>query len=260
MTFDSEAASYDDAFTHTAIGRYLRDRVHERLTNHFSAGDHVLEIGCGTGEDALFLAERGVRVTATDASPEMLHVAQTKAIGHPLVDFAVLDLARLPPDGFTHQYDGAFADFGPLNCIVDWRPLAAWLAQRVKPGGVIAFGVMAPFCLWEMEWHGLHFDFKTAFRRLRKNTTFTPAGDDATALRIAYPTVKRLTDDFAPFFVRVHLAPLGIALPPSDAFGFVEKRPHLVRFLLRWEERFARHSKLALFADHYWIEFQRGHR
>lgn len=265
MTFDSEAAAYDDAFTHTQIGRYLRGRVHERLAARFKTGDHVLEIGCGTGEDAAFLAGRGVRVTATDASTEMLRVARAKisATSAPpsLVDFAALDLKALPDDFALPQagtYDGAFADFGPLNCITDWRPLAGWLANRVKPGGMVAFGVMAPFCLWEIAWHGLHFDFKTAFRRLRRNTTFTPTAGDAAAIQITYPTVRRLTQDFTPGFERIHLTPLGIALPPSDAFGFIEKRPQLLRFLLRLESGFADRGQLALFADHYWIEFQRS--
>lgn len=258
MTFDSEAASYDDAFTHTEIGRYLRGRVHERLSAHFNAGDHVLEIGCGTGEDALFLARRGVRVTATDASASMLDIAQAKTGANSLVEFAALDIAHLPQTGFEGLYDGAFADFGPLNCIADWRLLATWLAGRVKPGGTVAFGIMAPFCLWEMLWHSLHFDFKTAFRRLRHDTTFTPAGDDQTAVHITYPTVKRLTRDFAPHFERTHLSPLGIALPPSDAFGFIEKRPQLLRILLRLEKQLAQYSRFAMLADHYWIEFQRS--
>ena len=38
----------------------------------------VLEIGCGTGEDALFLAQQGIHITATDASEEMLRITREK--------------------------------------------------------------------------------------------------------------------------------------------------------------------------------------
>ncbi|MFN8447316.1 MAG: class I SAM-dependent methyltransferase [Anaerolineae bacterium] len=92
----------------------------------------ILELGCGTGEDALYLAGRGVRVTATDASPAMLAVARAKTADQPLVFVQPLDLNALPAD--FPAFDGVFANFGVLNCLTDWRPLAAWLAQRIPPG------------------------------------------------------------------------------------------------------------------------------
>ncbi len=77
--FDGAAATYDATFTSTRLGRWLRDAVHVRLAALFPAGSRVLELGCGTGEDAVWLAQRGVRVVATDASPLMVQVALQKA-------------------------------------------------------------------------------------------------------------------------------------------------------------------------------------
>jgi SAM-dependent methyltransferase len=261
--FDALATGYDETFTDTQIGRYLRQRVHARLDQHFHAGDHVLELGCGTGEDALYLASRGLRVTATDVSERMLDIARAKTRSNALVsvervDLRELTLTPLPPlpQREGELYDGVFSNFGPLNCLEDWRPLAEWLAQRVRPGGVAAFGVMSPLCLWEMGWHGLHLDFKTATRRLRKSTSFQ-ADENAKPIAIRYPTVGRITRDFGPWFRRVHVEGVGLFLPPSDAFGVVEKRPRMLRLLTALEERFVRYGALAMLADHYWIEFQR---
>jgi ubiquinone/menaquinone biosynthesis C-methylase UbiE len=256
--FDSLAPTYDDAFTNTSIGRYLRERVHARLDTLFSAGDSVLELGCGTGEDALRLARRGVRVLATDASDAMLTVAHTKTAAEPLVTVQHLDLKHLPSGNWqlaTSNFSGAFSNFGPLNCLDDWKPLAEWLARYVKPGGSVALGVMSPLCLWEPLWHGLHGDFRTATRRWRKHTRFQTGNN--TPILVRYPTIRRLTRDFAPWFERTHAEPLGLFLPPSDVFGMVEKRPRLLRMLTTLEERFARYSWLAPFADHYWVEFRR---
>lgn len=292
--FDLLASDYDETFTYTSIGRYLRRRVHSRLERLFQAGDHVLELGCGTGEDALWLAGRGVSVLATDASEAMLNIAQAKAADNPLVQVARLDLRLLPltppPNPLPvhgegenalpllmgeagRGFNGVFASFGPLNGLDDWRPLAAWLSARVKPSGTAAFGVMSPLCMWEMIWHGAHGDFKTAFRRWRKDTRFQPQKPSPPAqgegkssrfaaepLRVSYPTIRRLTRDFAPHFRRVHIEPLGLFLPPSDVFGAVEKRPRLFKMLMRLEERFGRWGHLALLADHYWIEFERLNR
>ncbi|RMF80065.1 MAG: class I SAM-dependent methyltransferase [Chloroflexi bacterium] len=266
QTFDTLASTYDVDFTDTLIGRYLRRRVHSRIDQYFKPGDSVLELGCGTGEDALYLAERGVRVTATDASEAMLALVRDKTRAHPRVRVVRFDLHNLTPpptplpvngegEKSKNTFDGAFANFGPLNVLDDWRPLAAWLAERIKPGGVIAFGVMSPYCLWEVGWHSLHGDFKTATRRLRKRASFQPG--DSTPLAIHYPTIRRLTRDFAPHFKRTYIAGLGLFLPPSDVYGVIEKRPRLLRMLTWLEERFAHLGFLAPFADHYWIEFER---
>lgn len=246
--FDTLAPTYDDDFTHTSIGQYLRGRVHGRLLKHFQSGDHVLEFGCGTGEDALFLAENGIRVTATDANEKMLAVAQEKTRHTNLVEVRVLDMrAPLRVEEGLGMTSGVFSNFGALNCLDDWRPLAKFLADLLPSGGIAAFGVMAPYCLWEIGWHGAHLDFGVASRRLRGSTF----GD----MTITYPTIRRLTRDFAAYFVRTHVMPLGLFLPPSDVFGVIEKRPRLLKTLTRLEDRFGNVSRLAPFADHYWIEF-----
>src|SRR5262245_51254539 len=77
--FDDMAAAYDAVFTASALGRSLRTLTWERLDAALPNSGRVLEIGCGTGEDAIHLARRGVDVLATDPSPSMLRVAAEKA-------------------------------------------------------------------------------------------------------------------------------------------------------------------------------------
>lgn len=254
--FDALAPTYDDAFTHSEIGSYLRGRVHARLMIHFRPGSHVLELGCGTGEDALYLSQQGVRVVATDASAAMLHAARSKLTGNRLVLVDRLDLNQLHDTHFPMTFDGVFSSFGPLNCLNDRRGLAEWLANRIKPGGTAAFGVMSPLCLWELLWHGAHFNFKTATRRWRKYVHFQ-AHAGTPPLHVYYPSIRHLTRQFWPYFTRTHVEAVGLFLPPSDVFGAIEKRPKLFHLLKNLETRFAKYSKLALLADHYWIEFQR---
>lgn len=259
--FDPLAASYDNTFTHTQIGQYLRDLVHARLALHFPAGAQVLELGCGTGEDALRLAQRGVQVTATDVSEGMLKTARAKTAGNPLVQVEQLDLRQVAGNHLSALsqnalWDGVFSNFGPMNCLDEWHMLAGWLAERVKPGAIVGLGVMSPFCLWEPLWHGLHLNFKTATRRWRKSTTFQPDGVDE-PITVTYPTIRRITRDFAPYFRPIYLRGLGVFLPPSDAFGVVEKRPRLFKTLMNLEQRFGDKRVLAPLADHYWIEFQK---
>lgn len=255
QAFDPLAASYDKSFTHTTIGTYLRGIVQSRLSQHFTAGDHILELGCGTGEDALWLAERGLHVTATDVSESMLATAKAKCAGNPRVQVEMLDLRRLPVTAST-SFDGVYSNFGPLNCLSEWRTLAVWLAQRVKKGGIVGLCVMSPYCLWEPVWHGLHGNWRTATRRWHKSTTFQP-DDMSEPIEVTYPTITHMTDDFAPHFHRTFVRGIGVFLPPSDVYGAIEKRPWLLKRLMGLEQRFGASPKLALLADHYWIELVR---
>jgi SAM-dependent methyltransferase len=254
MTFDPLAATYDDDFTYSPIARGLRGRVHARLDLHYQHGDSVLELGCGTGEDALHLAQRGVCVTATDASAEMLWVTAKKTESTGRVKTKPLDLTNPPP--ITPVYDGIFSNFGALNTLRVWSPLAHWLKDRIKTGGIAAFGVMSPLCLWEMAWHGCHGDFYTAFRRQREATIFQGSAD-AAPIHIHYPSVRQLDRAFAPYFQRTFLMSLGFFLPPSDVYGALEKRPALLHRLTELDERFGKLPLFANFSDHYWIEYTR---
>lgn len=251
-SFDHAATTYDHDFTHTDLGRWLRGRVWKRLTRLFPSGSFVLELGCGTGEDAVWLAQQGVRVLATDASPVMLEQTQAKADAAGVeVETALLDLNALPAE-FAYQFDGVYSNFGPLNCTRDWAGLARFLHPRLKPNARLGVGVMSPFCLWETLWHGVHLDFKTATRRWKRHTTATLP--DGATFPVYYPSPRQLASALAPYFQQTAILGLGVFLPPSDSFGVIEKRPHLAQRLMALEQRWASRWPFRTWADHYWME------
>jgi SAM-dependent methyltransferase len=249
--FDAFAADYDAAFTHSPLGQLLRRRVWRVLADYFQAGQTVLELACGTGEDAVWLAQRGVSVTATDGSAEMVKATAVKAQQNNLSDHITphhLSLQKLP----THyalrntQYDGAFSNFGGLNTLSGWRPLAAALARLVRPGGHLVLVPMGPVCPWEIGWYGLHGQWKTAVRRWRQPAT---ARIGPSLIPVWYPSARRLRQDFAPWFECVHVESLGLWLPPSYLAPWVERRPRLFAALNRLEDKTARLSPG--WGDHY---------
>ena len=63
--FDVLADTYDEVFTRSLIGQAQRAQVWRVLEQAFSRGQRVLEINCGTGEDALFLVRQGIAVVAS---------------------------------------------------------------------------------------------------------------------------------------------------------------------------------------------------
>jgi cyclopropane fatty-acyl-phospholipid synthase-like methyltransferase len=95
----------------------------------------VLDAGCGTGENALFLASRGQKVTGIDFLPEPIQRAKQKAADRGLTaTFLVMDALALKdlPEVFDSAIDsGLFHVFGDE----DRRRYVEGLASVLKPGG-----------------------------------------------------------------------------------------------------------------------------
>jgi 2-polyprenyl-3-methyl-5-hydroxy-6-metoxy-1,4-benzoquinol methylase len=75
--FDAKAATWSEKYA--PEGR-LAGRVTQlacAVGHHASSGERVLDLGCGTGELARYMAFMGLRVTGCDISPEMLVRAAT---------------------------------------------------------------------------------------------------------------------------------------------------------------------------------------
>ncbi|MBI5068425.1 MAG: class I SAM-dependent methyltransferase [Deltaproteobacteria bacterium] len=95
----------------------------------------VLEVGCGTGTNALWLAGRGYQVTAVDLSQLAVEKARAKAPSGATCTFARLDfLAEEPPGGpFDLVFDrGCFHVFDEP---ADRRRFAERVASLLAPGG-----------------------------------------------------------------------------------------------------------------------------
>ncbi|RYZ88454.1 MAG: class I SAM-dependent methyltransferase [Proteobacteria bacterium] len=74
-SYDSESSKYFDEYSKLHFSDVHRQFV-KFLPNRFGA--KVLDIGCGSGRDALSLARRGYQVTAVDPSHKMLELASSK--------------------------------------------------------------------------------------------------------------------------------------------------------------------------------------
>lgn len=96
-------------------------------------GNTVLEIGCGTGTNAVELARRGFHVTAVDLVDQAIQTAREKArAANVTVDFRVADVLRDDPGG---PYDVLF-DRGVYHCVreVDLAAFQRFLQRATRSG------------------------------------------------------------------------------------------------------------------------------
>ena len=168
--FDRMAASYDAQWTTTAIGRAQRNLVWRDIDALFQPGERMLDIGCGTGEDAAHFTARGVAVYATDASPAMVQVAQARG-GFTAEVRSAEELGQI---GGT--FDGAISNFGALNCVENLPAVASLLAGLVRPGGRVAICLLGRFCAWETLYYAVRLQYGKAIRRWSGRATIEIRG------------------------------------------------------------------------------------
>jgi SAM-dependent methyltransferase len=256
--FDPIAEEYDQQFTHSVIGAAQRSLVHEVLLRRFKQGQRILELNCGTGEDALYLASQGISVLACDVSERMISVARRKAAHHdagPLVAFTVCANERLDLLNRAGLFDGAFSNFGGLNCTADLAGVGRMLAEKVQPGGEVLLCLIGPICAWEVIWYCMQGKWSKAFRRMRKDGVQARIGDGS--VRVYYPTVRAIRSAFSPSFRLREWRGIGVVLPPSFLEPFFCRRPFLIALLTCLDRWLGRVPLLRGGADHILLRFVR---
>ena len=257
--FDSVAEEYDRTFITSNIGRAQRAAVWKYLTRAFRPGDRVLEIGCGTGVDACFLAQRGVTVVACDSSQAMIAVAEQRlrAVNAYRVQPRVLAAENLASLGDAQNFDGAFSNFGVLNCIDDLRVLAKNLARLLKPGATFLSCLMGPHCAWEMLWYLAHGNPRKAFRRFASGKVTARLAATAT-VSVHYPSVSSLISTFSPDFRLQHWKGIGLTVPPSYLEKLVSRHPTYLRWMIRADTALEKAPLFRGWADHILLSFERA--
>lgn len=255
--FDEAAEQYDSAFTNTFAGKGQRHRVWKFLKKRLATFPyklHVLELNCGTGEDACFLTSEGHGVWATDISPKMIARAKAKAESIPNPPrFEVVDINHLQCD---ELFDLVFSNFGGLNCLSPAQLLSLneRLQKLLNEEGFFAAVMMSRKCFWERLYYWFKKNPEAKNRRLSKDPL--PIVVDGTSV----PTWFYSPEEFATFFpalVVESVKPIGIGFPPSYLNPLFDKYSVLRIFARTVEFLFGNFSFLSNHADHFLIIFRK---
>lgn len=253
--FDSIAKNYDADFSQSEIGKLQRNIVWDYLDKKNITGKSILEINCGTGEDAKYLSEKGNQVTATDTSEEMLSATKNKLseciLSCEIFRWNLNEPFPLP----DKKYDLIFSNFGGLNCISPERlnELSIEFSNLLHSNGQLIFVVMGRFCLWETCYFLLKGKFKTAFRR-RSKKPLKAKLDKNTFVDTWYYSSDDLKKIFSPHFNYVIKRPVGIFIPPSYLENFFRSKKKALIVLSKIESNKFIQKYFTGIADHYLVE------
>lgn len=139
--FDQKARDYDEWFK-TKMGAFA-DKVETELAFSLfkpNPGMRILDVGCGTGNFSIKLAEMGCKVIGIDISQKMLDQAKAKTKDKGLdIEFQKMDVYHL--DFPVEEFDGVFS-MAAFEFIQKPKQAYAEMYRVLKKGGHLLIGTI----------------------------------------------------------------------------------------------------------------------
>jgi ubiquinone/menaquinone biosynthesis C-methylase UbiE len=250
--FDSVAVDYDGPRGNNELIQDMRHEMWRTLDATFAPGAQLMDIGCGTGLDAVRMARIGHHITATDWSPRMVARTQERAEREQLqqrvqaLAIGAQELARV--EG-RNRFDGAYSDLGALNCVPNLPEMAAQCARLLKPGGMLVFSVIGRFCPWEIGYYASRWN--AARIRVRFAANMVPVNMNKRVVWTNYYSPREFYRAFKSQFVLTQYRGLCVFAPPPYLTQVKARYPRLYRNLWRLDRRAAGWPLLRNLGDHF---------
>jgi SAM-dependent methyltransferase len=250
--FDSVAADYDGPRGNNTLIQDMRSEMWRMLDATFAPGSRLMDLGCGTGLDAVRMARVGHHVTATDWSQRMVDRTRQRAEHEQLADsvHAIAvgghELSRI--DGHA-QFDGAYSNLGALNCIPNLAEMAEQCARLLKPRAALVFSVIGRICPWEIGYYALKRNWGRL--RVRFAPAMVPVGMNKRVVWTRYYTPREFYAAFERQFILEHWRGLCVLAPPPYLTQMKEKHVRLYERLWRLDRRAAGWPVLRNMGDHF---------
>ncbi len=259
--FDSVAADYDGPRGNNALIRDMRREMWRWLDIAFAPGSQLIDLGCGTGLDAVRMAQSGHHVLAIDWSARMAGRTRDRAAAAQVGDrvrTAALGAHELDRIAGSALFDGAYSDLGALNCVPDLAAVARESARLLKPGGRLVFTVIGRWCPWEIGYYAARADWTRLSVRFGRQ--MTPVRMNGHTVWTSYWTPAQLYREFSREFSLIHHRALCLLAPPPYMTWLKDRHPRWYERLWRWDRRLAGWPGLRALGDHFLIVMEKTRR
>jgi ubiquinone/menaquinone biosynthesis C-methylase UbiE len=256
--FNGQSQVFDELYSANSIIKYKRERVRNHLIKYLRPGSEILELNSGTGDDAIFLAQKGYKVHATDISTGMQEKLVEKlarqrlngVVTNEICSFTALD--KLKNKG---PYDAIFSNFAGLNCSGNLDKVLAGFDSLLRPGGIVVLVILPSFCLWESLLF-LKGKFKTASRRFFASKG-RRANIEGVSIACWYYRPGFIIHNLKEKFNLMDIEGLCTIVPPSYIEKFPQKYPWLYSYLCKTENKFKSKWPWKYIGDYYIISFRK---
>jgi len=218
QAFDSASEEYDFTISHNYINTWIRKRSIAELLEVSKPEDTLVEIGCGTGAEAVEVSKCVSRIIATDISSKMLEILskkiQARRLSGKIVPLQiraseVKQIAQLADRG---QVQVAYSFNGALNCEPDLEQFGRSLSSVLVPGGYFVCSVRNSFCMGEALSHAAVLQFDRMAPRKKQPIMVSVGGMDIPAF---YYQPQSFTRFFTSRFRVRKIIGLPAFLPPA---------------------------------------------
>ncbi len=256
--FTRQSSVFDAIYSSNIIIQYKRDRVRKHVENFLKPDSNILELNAGTGEDAIYFAQKNHHVHATDISEGMQAELKkkrdseglTRSISTEICSFT--ELENLQNSG---PYDFIFSNFAGLNCTGELDKVLLSFNKLLKPGGTVTLVIMPGFCLWETLL-ALKGNFKTAFRRFNSKNGVR-AHIEGVYFTCWYYKPSYIKEILKNDFELMSVEGLCSIVPPSYMENFPKKHPKFFKWLCSEEQRYKSMFPWKNIGDYFIISLQK---
>lgn len=256
--FNKQSAIFDELYSSNLIIQYKRQRVRDHVQQWLPPNSKILELNAGTGEDAIWFAQHGHHVHATDISSGMQkklvekvdQIEVASKITNELCSFT--GLQNLSDKG---PYDLIFSNFAGLNCTGELDKVLNSFSSLLKPGGIVTLVILPKFCLWESMMF-LRGEFKTAIRRFFSGNG-VKAHIEGEYFTCWYYNPSYIINNMKDSFDVLSVEGLCTVVPPSYLENFPNRRPALFNWLKKKESKWKTRWPWKSIGDYYIISLKK---
>lgn len=260
QAFDSASEEYDYTISRNYINTWIRERSIHELLKLTEFDDFLLEIGCGTGTEAIRISKHVAGIVATDISQKMLEAlnkkVKAKKLEHKISTLqvaasAINSIQSNLPQGKVRI---AYSFNGALNCEPDIQRVPEQLAEIIQPGGFFVCSVRNTICLSEFLSHSVALQFGKTAPRKNQPVMVSVGGIDIPSYY--YPPGKFL-GFFEPYFKVKKTVGLPALLPPAYLNDYYLRAGGVRPIIEKLENLVGAHFPLNRFGDQTLLILQR---
>ena len=259
QAFDSASEEYDFTISHNYINTWIRKRSIAELLEVSKPEDTLVEIGCGTGAEAVEIAKHVSRIIATDISSKMLEILDKKIQARKLsgkivpLQIRASEVKQIAGLADAGQVQVAYSFNGALNCEPELQKFGRNLSSVLAPGGYFVCSVRNSFCLGEALSHAAVLQFDRMAPRKKQPVMVSVGGMDIPAF---YYQPKTFTRFFTSQFKVRKIIGLPSFLPPAYLSNYYLKFKNVASVLEKCETVFGGRFPFNRFGDQTLFVFQ----